>query len=128
MIVCFEDFDKSGNYLIKIAHSILSVRVDILHKKDITTMQESNATTLKTNDIARCKISLTSKIPLKLYEENKQLGSFIIIDKYTNCTLATGMIDEIIKDSKTKRRYTQAEIELNAYIRKNYPEWEYKRI
>ncbi|EAJ1964774.1 sulfate adenylyltransferase subunit CysN, partial [Campylobacter coli] len=51
-----------------------------------------------------------------------------IIDKYSNETLAAGMVEEILTHEDKARVYTQAEIELNAYIRKNYPEWECKKI
>ena len=38
------------------------------------------------------------------------------------------MIEEILDCNEEIRIYTQEEIELNAYIRKKYPEWGCKKI
>lgn len=96
--------------------------------KDINTFEEFQSDELKLNDIAKCTLRLSKKTALAAYKDNKTLGSFIIIDKYSNETLAAGMVEEILASEEKSRIYTQAEIELNAYIRKNYPEWECKKI
>ena len=66
----------------------------------------------------------------KLVILRRYTGSFIIIDKYSNNTLGAGMILEsaISSTSKKTKQYTKAEIELNKYIRENFPEWECKAI
>ncbi|EAI3660244.1 sulfate adenylyltransferase subunit CysN, partial [Campylobacter jejuni] len=87
-----------------------------------------NASNLILNDIANCTLKLDKNLALKEYKDNKTLGSFIIIDKYSNETLAAGMIIKILNSQQSQRIYTQAEIELNAFIRKNYPEWGCRKI
>ena len=52
----------------------------------------------------------------------QKLAVFILIDKLTNQTVAAGMIKGISTPSKQKT-YSAAERELNAYIRRHYPEW-----
>ncbi|EAJ3742445.1 sulfate adenylyltransferase subunit CysN [Campylobacter coli] len=122
-------FSLNGNYLIKIANLTTSITFEkIDFKKDINTFEESQSDELKLNDIAKCTLRLSKKTALAAYKDNKTLGSFIIIDKYSNETLAAGMVEEILTHEDKARVYTQAEIELNAYIRKNYPEWECKKI
>ena len=117
------------NYLIKIANLTTNVTFSqIDFKKDINTFEEYPAQTLELNDIAKCTLNLNKKTALEIYKKNKTLGSFIIIDRYSNETLAAGMIEEILGTKSENRIYTQAERELNAYIRKNYPEWECKKI
>ncbi|EDO7633978.1 sulfate adenylyltransferase subunit CysN [Campylobacter coli] len=124
-----ERFSLSGSYLIKIANLTTSVTFEkIDYKKDINTFEEFQSDELKLNDIAKCTLRLSKKTALAAYKDNKTLGSFIIIDKYSNETLAAGMVEEILTHEDKARVYTQAEIELNAYIRKNYPEWECKKI
>ncbi|EAI2953985.1 sulfate adenylyltransferase subunit CysN [Campylobacter coli] len=124
-----ERFSLSGSYLIKIANLTTSVTFEkIDYKKDINTFEEFQSDELKLNDIAKCTLRLSKKTALAAYKDNKTLGSFIIIDKYSNETLAAGMVEEILASEEKSRIYTQAEIELNAYIRKNYPEWECKKI
>ncbi|EAH5485227.1 sulfate adenylyltransferase subunit CysN [Campylobacter coli] len=122
-------FSLSGNYLIKIANLTTSITFEkIDFKKDINTLEESQSDELKLNDIVKCTLRLSKKTALAVYKDNKTLGSFIIIDRYSNETLAAGMVEEILTHEDKARVYTQAEIELNAYIRKNYPEWECKKI
>lgn len=122
-------FSLSGNYLIKIANLTTSITFEkIDFKKDINTFEESQSDELKLNDIAKCTLRLSKKTALAAYKDNKTLGSFIIIDRYSNETLAAGMVEEILTHEDKARVYTKAEIELNAYIRKNYPEWECKKI
>ncbi|ELK4419633.1 sulfate adenylyltransferase subunit CysN [Campylobacter coli] len=124
-----ERFSLSGSYLIKIANLTTSITFEkIDYKKDINTFEEFQSDELKLNDIAKCTLRLSKKTALAAYKDNKTLGSFIIIDKYSNETLAAGMVEEILASEEKSRIYTQAEIELNAYIRKNYPEWECKKI
>lgn len=116
-------------YLIKINHNILEIKIDTIYfKKDINTFKELNANNAELNDIISCNIVTDRNIVATKYENNKSLGSFLIIDKYTNETLAAGMIDEIHATQQKQIIYTQAEKELNAFIRKNYPEWECKKI
>ncbi len=123
------EFSLNGNYLIKIANLTTSITFEkIDFKKDINTFEESQSDELKLNDIVKCTLRLSKKTALAAYKDNKTLGSFIIIDRYSNETLAAGMVEEILTHEDKARVYTQAEIELNAYIRKNYPEWECKKI
>lgn len=121
-------FSLSGNYLIKMANLTTSITFEKIDKKDINTFEESQSDELKLNDIAKCTLRLSKKTALAAYKDNKTLGSFIIIDRYSNETLAAGMVEEILTHEDKARVYTQAEIELNTYIRKNYPEWECKKI
>lgn len=116
-------------YYIKIANNITTIQVqEILYKKDINTLQNIQNDQIMLNDIALCQINLEEKLALKIYRENKFLGSFILIDKYTNQTIAAGMIEKILNTTNNCKQYTKAEIELNKYIRTQYPEWECKEI
>ncbi|RTI85097.1 sulfate adenylyltransferase subunit CysN [Campylobacter jejuni] len=124
-----KQLDLNENYLIKRAHNLCNVKFEnINYKKDINTFKEENTSNLILNDIANCTLKLDKNLALKEYKDNKTLGSFIIIDKYSNETLAAGMIIKILNSQQSQRIYTQAEIELNAFIRKNYPEWGCRKI
>lgn len=101
---------------------------NIEYKKDINKFEDVKSEFLELNDIALCSIKVQKILPLLTYEENKTLGSFILIDRYSNETVAAGMICEISAQSKEARTYSEAEKELNAFIRKHYPEWEAKKI
>ena len=57
-----------------------------------TLEQESGATALKMNDIARVRLSLQKPIVATTYEENISGGAFILVDEATYNTVAAGMI------------------------------------
>ncbi|MDY0117276.1 MAG: sulfate adenylyltransferase subunit CysN, partial [Sulfurimonadaceae bacterium] len=119
------------SYIIKRATSVINGSFkSIEYKKDINTFEELPAQNLELNDIAKCTIALDRNIAVDPYEANRYTGSFIIIDRYTNETLGAGMIIESIEtdENETQKEYTQAEKELNEYIRRNYPEWECKEV
>ena len=121
------------NYIIKRATSVLNGAFNSIEfKKNINTFEEIDATQLALNDIAKCTISLDREIAVDPYHENRYTGSFIIIDKYTNSTVGAGMIVSSIEGfahlEEEKKVYTQAEIELNEFIRRNYPQWDCKAI
>ncbi|MBE3606327.1 sulfate adenylyltransferase subunit CysN [Campylobacter sp. RM13119] len=118
------------NYIIKRATSVVNgVFEEIGFKKNINSFEEESVQILELNDIAKCTIVLDREIAIDSYYENRYTGSFIIIDKYTNNTLGAGMIlTPAPSISKKIKEYTKAEIELNKYIRENFPEWECKAI
>ena len=57
-----------------------------------TLKQESGATALKMNDIARVRLSLQKPIVATTYEENIAGGAFILVDEATYNTVAAGMV------------------------------------
>jgi len=120
---------KNREYILKIYTKETNALVSkILFKKDVNTWEKLEAKTLELNDIARVKIDLSEKVAFDFYEENKETGAFILIDKITNNTVAAGMIvGEATKTAK-KRVYTEAEIALNKFIREHFPEWGCKDI
>ncbi|WP_072679340.1 sulfate adenylyltransferase subunit CysN [Arcobacter sp. LA11] len=136
MVVWMDEkpLELNGNYIIKRASSVINGSFkSIEYKKDINTFDEIKANHLELNDIAQCTLSLDRQIAVDPYNENRHTGSFIIIDRYTNTTVGAGMIvssvaNESINEEEKIREYTKAEIELNSYIRKNFPEWECKEI
>ena len=127
-----EPLELNGSYIIKRATSVINGTFkSIEYKKDINTFKEMATNTLELNDIAKCTLSLDRQIAVDPYNKNRYTGSFIIIDRYTNTTVGAGMIVESVQDSEFSektREYTQAEKELNIYIRNNFPEWGCKEI
>jgi sulfate adenylyltransferase subunit 1 len=136
MVVWMDEkkLELNSNYIIKRATSVINgVFKSIEYKKDINTFDEVKANQLELNDIAKCTLSIDRQIAVDPYNENRHTGSFIIIDRYTNTTVGAGMIVSSIKSEATNeeqkiKEYTKAEVELNEYIRKNYPEWDCKEI
>ena len=64
------------------------------------------------------------------YQSHPGTGAFILIDRLTNVTVAAGMVERALDDSGEllQREYTEAERNLNRFIRENYPEWACKSV
>lgn len=66
---------------------------DIKFKYDINSFEQIPGRELTLNEIANVKITLDSAIPFEPYKDCPALGAFVLIDKYTNATVAAGMIN-----------------------------------
>jgi bifunctional enzyme CysN/CysC len=64
----------------------------IKHKINVNTLEHTAGEILALNEIAVCNLELDSAIAFAPYRENKVLGSFIIIDRFTNNTVGLGLI------------------------------------
>jgi sulfate adenylyltransferase subunit 1 len=96
---------------------------------DVNTMEQKDVLRLELNEIARCQLSLNHQIAVDNYQQVKATGSFIVIDRLTNVTVGAGMIiDKLDTNSSTSNQFSKQEIELNRFIRENYPHWEAKDI
>ena len=93
------------DYFIKCAASTVPATVTrIKHKTDVTTQAELAAEQLTLNEMGRCNISLSRKIPFAPYSDTPQLGAFILIDRQTNATAALGMIEFALNRASNIRR------------------------
>ncbi|MDR9829326.1 sulfate adenylyltransferase subunit CysN [Vibrio sp. FNV 38] len=115
------------DYTFKFATKACTGKVSgIDHKIDVNTLQQhaENSETLGLNEIALSSISLTDKVAVDTYNALPQTGAFIIIDRHTNVTVGAGVVNSVASSAdESARTYSQAEKELNAYVRKHFPEW-----
>jgi bifunctional enzyme CysN/CysC len=82
------------HYVIKMGFQTRSAQVSALkYKVNVNTMEHLATKTLELNDIGVCNLSLDHPITFDPYLENQRTGSFILIDRFTNATIAAGMID-----------------------------------
>ena len=65
---------------------------DIKFKYDINTFKQLPGRELSLNEIANVQITLDSEIPFEAYKDCPGLGAFVLIDRYSNATIAAGMI------------------------------------
>jgi bifunctional enzyme CysN/CysC len=59
---------------------------------DVNSLEHLAAKTLTLNAIGVCEFATDRPIAFEPYDQNRQLGGFILIDKFTNATVAAGMI------------------------------------
>lgn len=79
-------FQLSSN---EAAATITSIRCLI----DVKTGARLAARSIQMNDIAVVNLSTDRRLPFESYMQNRQLGSFILVDRLTSQTVGAGMID-----------------------------------
>ena len=78
----------------------------IKHRVDINTLANTACKELGLNDIALCNIALSKPIAFDAYKDSRELGSFILIDRFTNATVAAGLIHHSLR--RADNLHTQA--------------------
>ncbi|ATQ41151.1 sulfate adenylyltransferase subunit CysN [Caulobacter mirabilis] len=80
-------------YLMKIgAQTVTASITEPKHRVNVNTLEHLAAKRLELNEIGVCNISLDRAIPFEAYEESRDLGGFILIDRLSNRTVGAGMI------------------------------------
>ena len=88
-------------YWLKIGTSTVSATITKpKYEICINTMAHEAVDTLALNAIGICNISLDRAVPFEAYEDNPDLGGFILIDRMTNRTVAAGMIHFALRRSQ----------------------------
>jgi bifunctional enzyme CysN/CysC len=81
------------SYLMRIGNRYVPARITSLrHRVDVTSLEHLAARTLALNEIGFCNISTSTPIAFDAYGENRETGSFVLIDRFSNATVAAGMI------------------------------------
>jgi sulfate adenylyltransferase subunit 1 len=119
-------------YGIKIGTKVTNCYVnEVLEEIDVNTLEhfEDAEGGLALNAIGLCDVELAESVVVEDYQHHFGTGNFILIDKMTNVTVAAGMVQRALDASgESKREYTEAERNLNKFIRENYPEWGCKAV
>ena len=80
-------------YLMKIGTRTVNASVtDLRHRVNINTLEHTAARHLELNEIGVCNLSTDRPIAFDPYEDIRETGAFIFIDKLTNDTVGAGMI------------------------------------
>ena len=82
------------SYIAKIHNNSSSIKIlDIKKIYNVNTLEHSPGKQLNLNDVAEVTVSLNKNVPFMPYQENKNMGSMIIIDPISNQTIGVGMIN-----------------------------------
>ena len=85
--------DRARRYRLKHTTQVVSAEITALRfRMDVNTLAEERAETLEMNAIGRVEIETSKPLFFDAYERNRATGSFILIDRETNATVAAGMI------------------------------------
>ncbi|MDA8428618.1 MAG: sulfate adenylyltransferase subunit CysN [Geobacteraceae bacterium] len=80
-------------YLVKTATAVTPGRVTtVQYAVDVNTLEQKQVPTLGLNEIGVVRLELDRPISFDTYLQNRDTGSFILIDRFTNATVAAGMV------------------------------------
>ena len=89
-----EELLPGRQYLLKLGTATVPATVSALkHKIDVNTLDTHAAKTLALNEVGYANFSLSQPLAFYPYRDNRDTGGFILIDRFTNATVAAGMID-----------------------------------
>ena len=81
------------SYLLKLGtRTVVASITTLKHKVNVNTLEQVATKQLAMNEIGLCNISLTQTIAFDAYAKNRETGGFILIDRFTNETVAAGTI------------------------------------
>ena len=105
----------NGSYVVKQTTNTASATIaNLRYKIDVNTLHREDAEGhLDMNEIGRAAISLHAPLYFDPYMENQATGSFVLIDRITNDTVAAGMIlkqepnELVVEPEETSRPVSQ---------------------
>jgi bifunctional enzyme CysN/CysC len=87
-------------YLMKIGTRTVTANVTALkHKVNVNTLEHTAARQLELNEIGVCNLALDRAVAFDPYEQNRDTGGFILIDRITNDTVGAGLVHFALRRS-----------------------------
>ena len=84
---------RGRNYLMRIGSQLATATIAPLkYKLNVNTLEHMAATKLELNEIGVIDLELDRPIAFDPYDENRDTGGFILVDRITNETVGAGMI------------------------------------
>ena len=81
-------------YTIKCGNQVTTATVSALkYKLNVDNLDHVAGKTLELNEVGLCNLTLARPLVFDPYGDNAETGSFILIDRFTNATVAAGMIE-----------------------------------
>jgi bifunctional enzyme CysN/CysC len=88
-------------YLMKIGGKTLPVTLSMpKYKVNVNTMEHLAAKELALNEIGVCNLFTSQPIAFDAYKDNRETGSFILIDRLSNATVGAGLIEYSLRRSQ----------------------------
>jgi bifunctional enzyme CysN/CysC len=104
------EMNLSTQFYIKHASNTTKARIDaVKYKVDVNTLEKSSIEKFKLNEIGRVVVTTTKPLFFDPYKQNKQTGSFILIDPVTHNTCAVGMIIDRLGSKNLPSRITDTD-------------------
>jgi bifunctional enzyme CysN/CysC len=75
------------------AQTATATVLNLKYKLNVDNLDHVAGKTLELNEVGSCNLNTTKPLVFDPYAENADTGSFILIDRFTNATVAAGMIE-----------------------------------
>ncbi|TWO72479.1 sulfate adenylyltransferase subunit CysN [Caenimonas sedimenti] len=76
----------------------------IKHRVDVNTLAHEAGRQLQLNEVGVCNIAVDRPLAFDAYEASRVLGGFILVDRYSNATVAAGMIRHSLRRAQNVHR------------------------
>lgn len=87
-------------YLMKLATRTVGASItEPKYKINVNSLEHLAAKRLEMNEIGVCNIALDAPVAFDPFSENRDMGGFILIDRFTNQTVGAGMIQFALRRS-----------------------------
>ena len=104
-------------YLMKVGTRTVGATItSVKYKVNVNTLEHLAAKKLDLNEIGVCNVGLDRQIPFDPYAENRETGSFILIDRLNNDTVGAGLIQYALRRANNIHWQT---LEVNKTARAN---------
>ncbi|MEZ5597384.1 MAG: adenylyl-sulfate kinase [Pseudomonadales bacterium] len=81
---------------------------DIKFKYNINTLEELHTRDMTLNDIGRVTLAFDKALPFEAYRDCGGMGSFVLIDRFSNHTVAAGMINFALRRATNVHRHSMS--------------------
>lgn len=96
---------RGRSYEIKLANQWAGAAItEIKHCINVNNGTLEPCKQLELNDISHCNLSLSRLLAFSPYEESRTLGSFLLVDRFTQATVAAGLIQHNLRRAQNVHR------------------------
>jgi bifunctional enzyme CysN/CysC len=89
------------SYLVKLGASTVGAAISKpKYVVEVNTLEHLVAKTLRVNEVGVCTLTLDRAVAFDPYSENRDMGSFIVIDRLSNQTIAAGTLHFALRRSQ----------------------------
>jgi bifunctional enzyme CysN/CysC len=106
-------------YLVKLGATTLGASLgQPKYVVDVNSLDHLAGKTLELNEIGVCNLTLDRAVAFDAYADNRDMGSFIVIDRYTHQTIGAGMLHFALRRSQNIH-WQAVEVDKQARVRQN---------
>lgn len=93
------------NYDLKLSNQWTGASITtIKYRVEINSLAHESCRQLKLNDISVCNLALTRPLAFDTYKHSRTLGAFILVDRFSNATVAAGLIHHSLRRAQNVHR------------------------